>query len=870
MDCIIAVAEKPSIADAIAKALASSPIATRSATGVRTHEFQGRYEGRQCEFRVTSVLGHCFSLDFAEAYRDWDACDPAELWDAPVVSVPTSGGVLKNLRETASGGDALILFLDCDREGEAIAFQVIDVCGPQLRRGAAIRRAKFSSVTAEDIARAMRSLGEPDANLAEAVLARQELDLRVGVAFTRFSTKHFLDKYALLDARLLSYGPCQTPTLGFVVQREDEIATFAPEPFWELTAEATLAGETVDVAWDRKRCFDRAVAAALARGCGAEAVVAEATEGTRAQPPPLPFNTVELLKTASKVLRLSPAQTMRHAEHLYLDGHLSYPRTETNKFPPSFDVEGALRQQAGDDRWGAYARRLLDDGAWSRPRRGTDAGDHPPITPTAPFDGGGPAGRLYELVARRFLAAVSPDALRRAQRVALRERATGEAFTFSREVLLEPGFLEVLQTRRDDEREGCSLVAALPAAGAAVPLRVDAVPRERQTRPPDRLTEAECVALMEKHGIGTDASIPSHIENVCKRNYVQVDSGRRLRPTVLGLALARGFGVVDAALVQPAVRAQIEKLCDVVARGDAPRGRVVAHAIQMFAAKFAYFTNNLAGVEALFDAVFDERPEGDKAERPFARDGPTAQYLLKRGRRLFAPATKELLQLPAPGAVASLNGARCPACRSELLRYALRDGPGAHDRTDVAYPLCARCFDVVAGGGAGVDGALAALHAAAEESWGAAPPSLCLECPMPDGHPALGAFVVARDARDIFGGVARGAALLEPGRAGAKTRPRIVSTRLPIFVGTFHASVASVVIAGDRLRLTFAKGESPLDQGAGACTRPPTDPLVKALLAAKRTTLAPPVGRGRGRGGKGRGGGRGGKGRRGGGKGKKG
>ena len=129
MDCIIAVAEKPSIADAIAKALASSPITTRSATGVRTHEFQGRYEGRQCEFRVTSVLGHCFSLDFAEAYRDWDACDPAELWDAPVVSVPTSGGVLKNLRETASGGDALILFLDCDREGEAIAFQVSTSAG---------------------------------------------------------------------------------------------------------------------------------------------------------------------------------------------------------------------------------------------------------------------------------------------------------------------------------------------------------------------------------------------------------------------------------------------------------------------------------------------------------------------------------------------------------------------------------------------------------------------------------------------------------------------------------------------------------------------------------------------------------------------
>lgn len=851
MDCIIVVAEKPSIADAIAKALASSPIATRADRGVRTHEFQGRYEGHRCEFRVTSVLGHCFSLDFAEAYRDWDACDPAELWDAPVVSVPTSGAVLKNLHETAGGGDALLLFLDCDREGEAIAFQVIDVCQPHLRRGAPIRRATFSAVTAADITRAMQNLGEPDAHLAEAVLARQELDLRVGVAFTRFATKHFLDKYALLDARLLSYGPCQTPTLGFVVQREDEIATFAPEPFWVVGGEATIANEVVDVAWDRGRCFDHDVAAALARSCGTEGIVAAATERTKVQPPPLPFNTVELLKTASKVLRLSPAQTMRHAEHLYLDGYLSYPRTETNTFPRSFDVEGVLRQQAQDERWGAYARRLLDDKTWARPRRGTDAGDHPPITPTAPFDGGGAPGRLYELVARRFLAAVSPDATRRAQEVVIRDLATGETFTFAREVLLAPGFLEVLQKRYD---AGDGLLGRLPAAGDAVPLRVDAVPRERRTTPPGHLTEAECIALMERHGIGTDASISSHIENVCKRNYVRVDAGRRLRPTTLGLALAHGFALVDASLVRPAVRAQIEQLCDVVARGAAPRGQVVAHALEAFAAKFAYFAAHVAEVEVLFDAVFDERPEGDRVETPFARDGPTGQYLFKRGRRLFAPATKEILQLPMPGAVANLQGARCPACRSELLRYTLCDGPGSHDRMDVAYPLCARCFDAVDGGG--------------EEAWGAAPPALCLECPLPDGHPALGAFLVARDARDIFGREARGAALLEPARAGAKTRPRLVSTRPPIFVGTFHASVRSVAIAGPRLRLAFAPGESPLDQGAGACTRPPTDPLVKALLAAKQTTLAPAAARGRG---KGRGGrdGRG-KGRRGGGKGKKG
>ena len=105
----------------------------------------------------------------------------------------------------------------------------------------------------------------------------------------------------------------------------------------------------------------------------------EESESRRGRP--LPMNTVEMLKSASKGLGMGPHQCMQCAERLYLSGFISYPRTETNKFPPSFDVEGALRQQAGDDRWGAYARRLLDDGAWSRPRRGTDAGDHPPITP---------------------------------------------------------------------------------------------------------------------------------------------------------------------------------------------------------------------------------------------------------------------------------------------------------------------------------------------------------------------------------------------------------------------------------------------------------------------------------------------------------
>ena len=879
------VAEKPSIADAIAKALAKSTVSTRGGSP-RTHEFRGRFGGASCEYRVTSVLGHCFNLDFAPAYRDWDGCDPSELWDAPVVRVPSNGSVLRNLRETAKDCDALVLFLDCDREGEAIAFQVMDVTQSELRPGATVHRAKFSAVTPADIEKAMATLGEPDERLSEAVIARQELDLRVGVAFTRFTTRHFQSKYAGLDARTLSYGPCQTPTLGFVVRREDEIATFEPEPYWFPDAALEVDGEMANATWARGRCFDRSVAAALCRGAAAAGVatVVESTAGTSTKAPPLPFNTVDLLKAASRVLRLSPAMAMKHAEHLYLDGFLSYPRTETNKFPPSMDLRAAIDQQTGDARWGAHAADLLERSAWRRPKRGLDAGDHPPITPTAPAPPGvlnGKAAALYDLVTRRFLASVSEDAAYADQRVAV--DLAGERFVVERRALVAPGFLDVLRPHRDDDA-GPPLFLELPAVGARPRAKCAAAPREATTRPPERLSEADCVALMEKHGIGTDASIPSHIENVCKRSYVAVDGkSRRLRPTELGTVVCRGFLRVDASLVLPEVRAAIEAACDLIAGGEAPREAVVAHCVANFAAKYAHLAAHVDAMEQLFDAVYAERPEDDASRSAFSRCGLTGHYLhlVPRPQRLYDPATKDVVDLPRPGSVAASNGRRCPACRSELLWYGLRDGAGDAAKT-ATYPLCGACYDAALrrdddddggvdvgdddgdGGAAGAGrarGARAALRALAR-SWREPPDPRAptLECPLPDDHPALDAFRVLDDAKALFGGDARGAVLLEATHAPGRP-PRLLSTRRPVFVAKFHASVAACrAVAGPsgvELELTFVPGKSPLDRGRGACARPATDGLVRSLLSTRRVDLAPPAprgGKGKGKGGRGRGG----------------
>ena len=123
---------------------------------------------------------------------------------------------------------------------------------------------------------------------------------------------------------------------------------------------------------------------------------------------------------------------------------------------------------------------------------------------------------------------------------------------------------EIIPILRSNSDSGSSKVATAPASPTWASLDV----KEKMTTAPGFLTESELIGMMEKHGIGTDASIPTHIENIQKRNYVRLESGRRLVPNKLGLVLVQGYHQIDSSLVLPRIRADIEGQCNLIAQGE--------------------------------------------------------------------------------------------------------------------------------------------------------------------------------------------------------------------------------------------------------------------------------------------------------------
>jgi len=202
----------------------------------KVFDFEAPVRGQNAKMVMTSVSGHMMQLAFQVSYKNWRTVDPRSLFDAPVKKGVGSDyePIKRTLEREVRGCQGLIIWTDCDREGENIGYEIIDVCRA-IKPNISVYRATFSEITTVAVRRALQQLGQPDKRQSDAVDVRTELDLRTGAAITRFQTMRlqrlFPEKIA---DKLISYGSCQIPTLGFVAERYKEIEAFVSEPFWKI------------------------------------------------------------------------------------------------------------------------------------------------------------------------------------------------------------------------------------------------------------------------------------------------------------------------------------------------------------------------------------------------------------------------------------------------------------------------------------------------------------------------------------------------------------------------------------------------------------------------------------------------------------
>ncbi|KAL2941854.1 DNA topoisomerase 3-alpha [Bienertia sinuspersici] len=712
------VAEKPSVAKAVAGILSRNNLRVRDGRSRynRIFEFEYTIRGQPIQMLFTSVTGHLMELEFDERYRKWYSCDPVELYQAPVrKTVPQDKlDIKRTLQQEIRSCQWLILWLDCDREGENIAFEVVEVC-TEVNSNLNIWRARFSALIDREIHEAVQNLVRPNRSFSDAVDARQEIDLRIGASFTRFQTMLLKDafnfNFATGDRSLvLSYGPCQFPTLGFVVERYWEIQAYEPEEFWTINCSHNSDEGTANFSWMRGHIFDYTCAVTIYEMCIEEptATVTLVRQQEKLKYPPYPLSTIELEKRASRYFRMSSEHTMKVKPGTQWQKSYTNPVTLailelrlTLSQPGLIFTLTIVQEQQAHPVWGPYAQRLLDPEAalWRNPASGGhDDKAHPPIHPTK-FSAGESGWsqdhhKVYELVVRHFLACVSQPAVSAETTVEI--DIAGEMFSASGRVILAVSFtcikhldLYVITyiTKKKAlvswknyldvyrfESWGGSMIPTYLLGQQFTPttLTLDS----GVTRPPPLLSEADLLSCMDKAGIGTDATMHDHIKKLLDRFYATKDANTRFSPTNLGEALVMGYDDMGYELWKPYLRSKMEDDMKAVSLGTKRKIEILASCLQEMKACFSDAKLNKV---KLFEAmeVFFDRTNRSGVEEQNAVGGVVrrcglcrqADMVLKRkpdGKFMVGclgfPQCRNVVWLPGSISEAAVTSNTCNVC----------------------------------------------------------------------------------------------------------------------------------------------------------------------------------------------------------------
>ncbi|HXF98649.1 MAG TPA: type I DNA topoisomerase [Gaiellaceae bacterium] len=653
-------------------------------------------------YRVESSVGHVRDLpdrasEVPESKRKRFGAlgvDVERGFEPYYVIDPEKRKVVSELRKRLAGAEELLLATDEDREGEAIAWHLVEVLKPKVP----VRRMVFHEITREAIRRALERPRGIDQRLVDAQETRRILDRLYGYEVSPVLWKKV--------TRGLSAGRVQSVATRLLVERERERIAFVPAEWWDLLAtfdpgafqarlvaldgrriaqgrDFTAQGRLADERLVRlTEAEARELAAALA---GAAFRVRSVEERPYRRRPAAPFRTATLQQEAGRKLRFSAQTTMRVAQRLYEGGYITYMRTDSTTLSESA-LEAAraqVRELFGEEYLPAKPRRYGRAVANAQEA-------HEAIRPAGeafrtPEQVRGELGRdelaLYELIWRRTLASQMEDAVGQTVSVRIAGAAADgrEAeLAASGTVITFRGFLAAYEPGRDEPSEEDE-ERRLPPLSVGQELALLALePEGHTTTPPPRYTEPTLVRALEERGIGRPSTYAAILSTIQERGYV-FKRGTALVPTFLAFAVVNLLERHFRQLVDFDFTARMESDLDRIARGDEERVRWLT--------RFYFGDGGGPGLHKLVTEHLDEIDAREVNSIPVpgsdavVRVGRYGPYLERGGVRASLPpdlAPDELTAEKAEELLAQPDGRRLgvdPETGREIVVRAGRYGP---------------------------------------------------------------------------------------------------------------------------------------------------------------------------------------------------
>ncbi|GAA4911195.1 DNA topoisomerase I [Actinomycetospora succinea] len=520
------------------------------------------------------------------------------------IVTPDKKSTVTELKEALKEVDELYLATDGDREGEAIAWHLLETLKPKVP----VRRMVFHEITESAIQAAAANPRDLDQDLVDAQETRRILDRLYGYEVSPVLWKKVMPK--------LSAGRVQSVATRVIVERERERMAFVSAGYWGIDAQlrateskddqaprtfkATLtnvAGQRVATGRDFDSRgvlktddvlrLDEASARRLAEGLtGRDLAVASVEEKPYTRKPYPPFMTSTLQQEGGRKLRFSAERTMRTAQRLYENGYITYMRTDSTTL--SDTAINAARSQARD----LYGQENVAEKPRQYTRKVKNAQEaHEAIRPAGESfrtpgqvanELSGDEFRVYELIWQRTIASQMRDARGTTMSVRITgTAATGEECTFSASgrTITFPGFLRAYVETVDEEAGGEADDAErrLPRLAEGDACAADELtPEGHSTNPPARYTEASLVKTLEERGIGRPSTYASIINTIQERGYVW-KKGSALVPSWIAFAVIGLMEQHFGRLVDYDFTAALEDELDAIAAGDAQRETWLSH-----------------------------------------------------------------------------------------------------------------------------------------------------------------------------------------------------------------------------------------------------------------------------------------------------